>query len=141
MVNTHTKKNSRPSLETVCWNLGGTLSIDRSERKRTTASLEERECEGVSDGQRGWECSSLTFLLWVHAQSCPALCDPTDCSLQAPLSMYSPGKNTRVGCHVLLQGIFPNQGSNLHLLCLLHWQADSLPAEPPQKPSSLGKVV
>ena len=38
-----------------------------------------------------------------------------------------PGKNTRVGCHSLLQGIFLTQGSNLHLLRLLHWQADSLP--------------
>ena len=33
-------------------------------------------------------------------------------------------KNTGVGCHFLLQGIFPTQGSNLHLL---HWQLDSLP--------------
>ena len=32
----------------------------------------------------------------------------------------SPCKNTEVGSHVLLQGIFPTQGSNLHLLCLLH---------------------
>ena len=32
----------------------------------------------------------------------------------------SPGKNTGVDCHALLQGIFPTQGSNLHLLCLLH---------------------
>ena len=31
----------------------------------------------------------------------------------------------------LLQGIFPTQGSDLHLLCLLHWQADSLPLVPP----------
>ena len=38
-----------------------------------------------------------------------------------------PGKITGMGCHFLLQGIFPTQGSNLHLLCLLHWQADSLP--------------
>ena len=38
----------------------------------------------------------------------------------------SPGKNTGVGCHALLQGIFPTQGSNLHLLGLLHWQAGSL---------------
>ena len=30
-----------------------------------------------------------------------------------------PGKNTGVGCHALLQGIFLTQGSNLHLLCLL----------------------
>ena len=28
----------------------------------------------------------------------------------------SPGKNTGGGCHALLQGIFPTQGSNLHLL-------------------------
>ena len=35
-----------------------------------------------------------------------------------------PGKNTGVGCHFLLQGTFPTQGSNLHLL---HWQMDSLP--------------
>ena len=35
---------------------------------------------------------------------------------------YSPGKNTGVGCHALLQGIFPTQGSNLNLLHHLHWQ-------------------
>ena len=45
-----------------------------------------------------------------------------------------PGKNTGVGCHFLLQGIFPTQGSNLCLLCLLHWQVDSLPLVPPGKP-------
>ena len=38
-----------------------------------------------------------------------------------------PGKNTGVGCHFLLQGIFPIQGSNPSLLGFLHWQADSLP--------------
>ena len=32
----------------------------------------------------------------------------------------SPGKNTGVGCHARLQGIFLAQGSNLHLLKLLH---------------------
>ena len=47
----------------------------------------------------------------------------------------SPGKNTRVGYHALLQGIFPTQESNPHLLCLLHWQAGSLPLWPPGKPS------
>ena len=40
------------------------------------------------------------------------------------------GKNTEVGCHALLQEIFPIQGSNLHLLYLLHWQEDSLPPVP-----------
>ena len=38
-----------------------------------------------------------------------------------------PNKNTGVGCHFLLQGIFPTQRLNPHLLCLLHWQAESLP--------------
>ena len=32
----------------------------------------------------------------------------------------SPGKDAGVGCHFLFQGIFPTQGSKLHLLCLLH---------------------
>ena len=36
----------------------------------------------------------------------------------------SPGKNTGMGYHSLLQGIFPAQGSHP---CLLYWQADSLP--------------
>ena len=37
-------------------------------------------------------------------------------------------KNTRVGCHFLLQGILPTQGSNQRLLCLLwliHWYFQS----------------
>ena len=45
-----------------------------------------------------------------------------------------PGKNTRVDCHFLLQGIFLTQGLNPCLLCLLHWQAGSLPLAPPGKP-------
>ena len=48
----------------------------------------------------------------------------------------SPSKNTGVGCHFLLQGIFPTQGQNLRLFCLLHWQAGSLPLAPPGKPPS-----
>ena len=55
----------------------------------------------------------------MHArslQSCPTLCSPTNCSLSG-FSVYedSPGKNTGVGCHALLQGIFLTQGWNLHL--------------------------
>ena len=34
--------------------------------------------------------------------------------------MIFPGKNKEVGSHCLLQGIFPTQGWNWHLLCLLH---------------------
>ena len=38
---------------------------------------------------------------------------------QVPLTWDSPGKNTRVSCHALLQGIFPTQGSKV---CLLHYR-------------------
>ena len=41
------------------------------------------------------------------------LWDPMDCSLpSSSVHGDSPGKNTGVGCHALLQGIFPMQGSN-----------------------------
>ena len=40
-------------------------------------------------------------------------------------------KNTGVGCHLLLQGIFLTQRLNLHLL---HWQMGSLPLVPSVKP-------
>ena len=48
-----------------------------------------------------------------------------------------PGKNTGDGCHFLLQGIFLTQGLNL---CLLHWQASSLPLTPPGKPQDFQQV-
>ena len=44
----------------------------------------------------------------------------------------SPSKNTGVGCHFLLQGIFSTQGSKLGIPTL---QADSLPSEPPSYPT------
>ena len=43
-------------------------------------------------------------------QLCPTLCNPMDYS---PPGSSSPGKNTGVGCHALLQGIFLTQGSNI----------------------------
>ena len=42
--------------------------------------------------------------------SCPTLCDPVDCKPSRLLCPWdSPGKNTGVGCHALLQGTFPTQ--------------------------------
>ena len=69
-------------------------------------------------------------------KSCLTLCDPVGCSpLGSSAHGDSPGKNTRVGCHALLQGIFPTQGYHPFLLSLLPWLADSLPLAPPGKPS------
>ena len=54
---------------------------------------------------------------------------------QAPLSMDFSGKNSWVGCHFLIQGIFLTQRSNLRLFCLLRGQAD-WSVVPPGKPQT-----
>ena len=66
-------------------------------------------------------------------KSCPTLAIPEEpTGFLCPWDF--PGKNTGVGCHFLLQGIFPAQGSNPRLL-YCRWssglQADPLLAEPP----------
>ena len=84
---------------------------------------------------------SLTTLIHVHVGCMLSrfrrvrLCDSTDHSLPgSSVHWDSPGKNTEVGCHALLQGIFLTQGSNPHLLCLLHWQVGFLSLAPAGKP-------
>ena len=67
-------------------------------------------------------------------QSCPTLCDPMDCSPPgSSVHGDSPGKNTGVGCHTLLQGIFLTWESNwglLHcrrILYQLNYQGSPIP--------------
>ena len=67
-------------------------------------------------------------------QSCPTLCTPRDCSSPGSSVHRVLGKSTGGGCHAGLQGIFPTQGLNPSPLCLLHWQAASLPLALPGKP-------
>ena len=59
----------------------------------------------------------------------------SDSVLSLPTRLFCswdfPGKNTEVGCHFFLQGIFLIKGSHP---CFLHWQADSSPLLPPGKP-------
>ena len=59
-----------------------------------------------------WEPSYRDNMCLV-AQWYPTLYDHMDCSPPgSSVHGDSPGKNTGVGCHTLLQGIFPSQGSN-----------------------------
>ena len=52
-------------------------------------------------------------VLCLVAQSGPTLCDPMDCSPPgSSVHADSPGKDTGVGWHALLQGIFLTQGLN-----------------------------
>ena len=65
----------------------------------------------------------LTVSLHIGMLSCFSrvqLCHQMDCGPPGSSVRGSPGKNTRAGCYVLLQGIFPTQGSNSSLLRLQH---------------------
>ena len=69
--------------------------------------------------------------MWVHACSVNSVVPDSLRPYQLqPTRLLCPwdssGKNTRVGCQTLLQGIFLTQGLNPSLLHLLHWQVDSL---------------
>ena len=55
------------------------------------------------------------------------------CSQGSSLHGILQVKNIGMGCHALLQGFFPTQGSIFHFLSVLHWQAGSLPPAPPGK--------
>ena len=75
----------------------------------------------------------MICVLCLIAQLCPTFCDPMDCSPPgSSIHGDSPGKNTGVGCHFSPPGDLPNPGIEPGSLAL---QADSLPAEPPGKPT------
>ena len=92
--------------------------------KNSSTCVMDLSCSNKIMQLRRWVWAVIACMMHAKSlQSCPTLCDPMDCC--------PPGSsNTGVGCHTLLQGIFPIQGSSLHLLCLLHWQEDSSPLEP-----------
>ena len=69
-------------------------------------------CARVCVCVRAYICSVMSYSVTPWTVDC-----------QIPAWNFS-GKNTRVGCHFLFQGIFPTQGSNP---CLLHWLVDWLP--------------
>ena len=72
----------------------------------------------------------LILCVCLVVQLCLTLCDPMGSSVHGD----SPGKNTGVGCHFLLQGIFLAQGPNPSLLYLMHWQVESLLLSPREAP-------
>ena len=72
-------------------------------------------------------CCLLILYVCAHVGvlGCEVVSDSLQpCELQPsrlPCPWDFPGKNTGGGFHFLFQGIFPTQGSNPHLLCLLDW--------------------
>ena len=78
----------------------------------------------------------------LNAELCPTLGDPMDCSL--PGSSVRGISQARVLDWVTIspfQGIFLTQGSNPSLLCLLHWQVDSLSLSHPEARLDVTPVI
>ena len=98
-------RSVEPSLESVILSLHSLPSCFSSTFSQDPATRRPPSTKGRSECMLS--CVQLFATLWTVVH-------------QAPLS-DSTGKNTGVGCHFLLQGIFPIQGLKLH------WQADSLP--------------
>ena len=76
--------------------------------------------------KRTWRSDPTRWLFWhINLPSSWSASFPNKIVFFA--SKKKKKKNTTVGCHFLFRGIFLTQGSNPHLLHLLHWQVDSLP--------------
>ena len=94
-------------------------------------SLETKMIKEILDlwvgGRWGAGHHSLLLLLVLFLTQqvlSDSLATPWTITRQVPCPWDLPGKNTGMGCHFLLQGIFLTQGWNPHLL---HWQVDSFP--------------
>ena len=87
------------------------------------------------------ESDTIEQLNWTELNQWPASCvlqaasfsrvrllaTPWTVASRAPVSMGFSRQGYQADCCALLQRIFPTQGSKPRLLCLLHWQAGSLP--------------
>ena len=83
-----------------------------------SSGVQEQGGAGLNPGgwfPRHWE-DQRTQPCSGQLLHCVALCDPMDWPARLLCPWYCPYRNTEAGCHFLLQGIFPTQRSNLHLL-------------------------
>ena len=106
---------------------GVAKSLTRLSNK-TTTKIWWANCKLEKRMELGEQTSSrlrvFHFLILYHiclvAQSCPTLCDLLTVAHQVPLSMGFFRQKYKSGCHFLLQGIFPTERLNPHILGLLH---------------------
>ena len=111
-----------------------TLDVWPSIKKILRVVRKKKKQQTVKRQKNQQNQTQIWYLVCVCVLSCVQIL-ATPWTLQASLSMgFSRQEYKGVGSHSLLQRIFLNQGSNLHLLSLLYWQVGSLPAEPLGKP-------
>ena len=115
------------------WILWPTDAKRHSLEKTDVGEVWRREETGMTEDEMIW----WHHLLNVHEFEQT----PRNGEGQIGLAFWSPWDRKEsdmtewlLACLALLQRIFPTQGSNLSLLCLLHWQVGSLPLATPGKP-------
>ena len=105
-------------------NLRHSWEVDQQYFLQIVIHLPASVCTGMVSHdlrfQNACTCAFVTYACVLsHFSLGPTLCDSMDCSPpRLPCPWDSPGKNTGVGCHAFLQGIFLIQGSNPYLLYL-----------------------
>jgi len=122
------KLPSFTSTDINCWITSKILTTIRS-----NASNTERKCWNSASFSVSLQITRFLDLFFKLFYAYSFACVLQSClydSTRLLCPWDSPDKNTGVGCHALLQGIFPTQRSNLCLLYLLSWQVDSLPLVP-----------
>ena len=124
---------------------GGSSKHHRQKYHMTQQSISGLRLKGLKTGSGRNICIFTLLAEWFSIDQSwkqPSCCcfvaklwlfvTPRTVTRQAPLSWDSPGKNTREGCHLSLQGIFLTQGLNLCLplgrQLLYHW--DTREAQP-----------
>ena len=97
-------------------------------------------CRLLQDTEYSFLCYAIDSCVCVRSQalSCVTL---LTAARRAPLPVEFSRQEYHSGLPFLVQGIFRTQGLNPRLLCLLHWQMDSLSLVPPRKPQSRFSLV
>ena len=111
----------------------GKTTMDESQKRAKWKKSDTKECILCA-------CMRACMLshssrVWLFAKLGPWIAH------KAALSMGFSRQDSEVGWPALLQEIFLTQGSNLHLLCLLHWQAGSLPLVIPAATAAAAKSL
>ena len=110
---------SLPSIQSTLASLQGIQAQSpKSGKCAFFITMELMSRASVYELSRSQQPSPFPWLVVVQLFSHDQLfCNPMDCSPARLLHPWDfPGKNTRVDCHFLLQGIFLTQGSIPHLL-------------------------
>ena len=120
-----TKHTRQRKYKSISWSR---LKLVSRTRNKSISPSNESIVSVVGDSATSSLTKPTRSVCAKSLRSCLTLCNPMDCSVLGSSCLWDPpGKNTGVGFHFLLQGIFATQAWNQLLLHLLHWEADSLP--------------